>query len=307
MIRNFLFHRVSPDRDPLWDPMDVTLFDRCIRYISKKYKVIPFEELVKNEEALSSKHKYATIMFDDGYKDNIEYAYPILEKYGVKASFYVVTDCIDRNVPTWTHVLEFSFQHTQSNSLRLNYDVLPKELQLMQALNHDDKLTFASKLKPFLKKLDHTNRSIILEAIQKQFSDVTFPEFMMNWEDLKQLVASGHRVESHTVNHLMLGTIEDESIVMKELIESKNRIHEMLGYYPVTISYPVGSYNAITKKLSEEAGYTIGLAVKQDLYLPDRDGLFEVARIELYNESWWKTKLRISNRLEQIKKVIKYR
>ena len=42
-------------------------------------------------------------MFDDGYKDNIEYAAPILRQFKCPASFYVVTDCIDRNVPTWTY------------------------------------------------------------------------------------------------------------------------------------------------------------------------------------------------------------
>lgn len=307
MIRNFLFHRVSPDRDPLWDPMDIAHFDKCIRYISSKYKVLPFEDLVNDKAAMASKNKYATIMFDDGYKDNIEYAFPILEKYGVKASFYVVTDCIDRNVPTWTHILEYSFQHTSQYSLQLDFDFLPQEYREMTASSVEDKLSFASKLKPFLKKIDHDNRNQVLASIQKQFADVHIPEFMMNWNDLKILLDHGHKVQSHTVYHSMLGTIKDESVVRMELKESSKRIYEMLGYYPETISYPVGSYDETTKRLSEEVGYSIGLAVKQDAYIPSRDGLFEVARIELYNEAWWKTKLRISNRLEQFKKLIRYR
>ncbi|OMF12119.1 hypothetical protein BK131_19135 [Paenibacillus amylolyticus] len=32
------------------------------------------------------------ITFDDGYKDNIEYAVPILEQFGVKAMFFVITN-----------------------------------------------------------------------------------------------------------------------------------------------------------------------------------------------------------------------
>lgn len=50
MIRNFLFHRVNPQRDKLWDPMSVELFDKCICYISKKYDVIQFEELAFSEK-----------------------------------------------------------------------------------------------------------------------------------------------------------------------------------------------------------------------------------------------------------------
>jgi hypothetical protein len=35
--------------------------------------------------------------------------------------------------------------------------------------------------------------------------------------------------------------------------------------------------------------------------------LFEVSRIELYNEPWWKTRLRITNILENIKSLIHYK
>jgi len=86
MIRNFLFHRVSPERDKLWDPMDVPLFDKCIRYIAAHYQVVLLEDLIAGK-IQRGKKKLATISFDDGYKDNIVYAAPILEKYNCKASF----------------------------------------------------------------------------------------------------------------------------------------------------------------------------------------------------------------------------
>jgi len=58
--------------------------------------------------------------------------------------------------------------------------------------------------------------------------------------------------------------------------------------------------------LSKKAGYKFGLAVKQKLFNPSTDNFFEIPRIELYNESWLKTRLRISNTLEHIKKAIGY-
>ena len=98
MIYNFLFHRVNPKRDALWDPMDVHLFDRCIKYISKNFDVRLAEDIYINGLKNTSRKKVATIMFDDGYKDNFEFAAPILKKYGCKASFYVVTNCIEQNI-----------------------------------------------------------------------------------------------------------------------------------------------------------------------------------------------------------------
>ncbi|MBL0340559.1 MAG: polysaccharide deacetylase family protein [Bacteroidetes bacterium] len=306
MIRNFLFHRVSPERDLLWDPMDVNLFEKCIKFISKEYEVVLLEDLVTDKKINSNKN-FATIVFDDGYKDNIVYAAPVLAKYNVKASFYIVTECIDKNIPTWTHVLEHLFQYSNIDAIDIHFDFLPATLHITELKNTEAKLNYVKKLKPELKKVTHEERNIVMNCVTSTFKDVTLPELMMNWEDISQLKAAGHYIGSHTVSHCMLGTMTDEKEISAELIQSGNSILKHLGYFPKTISYPVGSYNDTTIRLSKAAGYSIGLAVKQDVYNPLTDSIFEIPRIELYNEPWWKTRLRISNSLEKIKKIIHYK
>lgn len=300
MVKNFLFHRVNPQRDKLWDPMDVALFEKCVQFIKNTHDVVLIEDLVGNE----TKGKFATIMFDDGYKDNLEYAAPILEKYNCKASFYVVTDCIDKNEVTWTHFLDHAFQNTKKDELNLDLEFVPEELKKCSAVT---RVEFASKLKPFLKKVSHIDRSRVLDIIKETFTDVESPKLMMNWNDVKQLKNAGHYIGSHSVTHAMLGTIEDEGNVRNELLNSGNKIKEQLGYFPKTISYPVGSFNEVTKRLAKESGYEIGLAVKQTVYDPDKNDNFEIPRIELYNESWWKTRSRITNSLEKFKSLIGYK
>lgn len=306
MIRNFLFHRVTPVRDLLWDPMDVALFDRCIKYISTHYQVALLEDLVKMPN-IGSLKKYATIMFDDGYKDNIEYALPILEKYNCKASFYVVTDCINYNLPTWTHVLEYSFQNTNIQELNLDFDFLSDDLKIESLPTKEDRIAYVKILKPFLKKLPSEQRELVLNKIQSKCIDVVFPKLMMNWSDLLHLKNAGHVVGSHTKSHCMLGTMSDEKEIKTELLESGKEIEKQLGFFPSTISYPVGSFNETVKRISREVGYEVGLAVKQNVYNPNKEDVFEISRIELYNEPWWKTRMRISNSLEQIKTLIKYK
>ncbi len=306
MIRNFLFHRVYPERDVLWDPMDVKLFEKCIKHLSNNYDVVRIEDLVKSGN-MKGRNKYATINFDDGYKDNIDYAADILAKYHCKASFYVVTDCIDRNVPTWTHILEHTFQHTAHTKIDLTYDFLTPELRISELKTKEERIAYVKKLKPFLKNISHANRTEVLETVIKSFSDAELPKLMMNWDDLKQLHQAGHYIGSHTVTHCMLGTMDNLDEIRYELQHSAQTIQQHLGYFPVTISYPVGSFNETTKKLSKEAGYEIGLAVKQNTYDPQKDDVFEIPRIELYNEPWWKTRLRITNTLENIKTLIGYK
>lgn len=303
MIKNFLFHRVNPKRERLWDPMDVGLFERCIKYITRNYETVVFEELM-NSGNIDPRKKYATIMFDDGYKDNIEYAAPIMKKYGCRGSFYVVTDCIDQNIPTWTHILEHRFQYTNVADLDLQFDFLPEEMRAGSLGDTESRIAYVTRLKPFLKKLTHEQRNPVLDHVNARYSDVTLPRIMMDWNDLKQLMSEGHYIGSHTVTHCMLGTMKREEEIAHELTESGNRIKEQLGFFPETISYPVGSFNETTLKIAEQTGYRFGLAVKQRNFYPEKEGIYEVSRIELYNESWWKTHLRITNTFEKIKKIM---
>jgi peptidoglycan/xylan/chitin deacetylase (PgdA/CDA1 family) len=308
MISNFLFHRVNPQRDKLWDPMSVDLFDKCISYISKNYQVMLFEELAFSDNyKLKKNKKIATIMFDDGYKDNIDFAAPILKKYNVKASFYVVTDCINNNIPTWTHILEHLFQFTSNKKIDLSFDFLPNELKISKLNDLEDRLKYVSKLKPFLKRISHDNRQTVLNRVIETYNDIELPELMMNWDDLRVLKNEGHYIGSHTVTHSMLGTMNNENEVLTELKLSGELIEEQLGYFPLSISYPVGSFNEKTKRLAQEVGYKMGLAVKQNIHNPKKEDLFEVSRIELYNETWFKTRLRITNVLENIKSIIRYK
>lgn len=287
--------------------MDPILFEKCIKHINRKYKIVLLEEYLLNQENYSNHKNIATILFDDGYLDNFDYALPILEKHNVKVSFYVVTECIDKNIPTWTHVLEHLFQHTSEKKLSLDFKFLPINLQKLNTESKADLLNFAKELKPYLKTIKHTERNLVLSDIKKQFNDVELPKVMMDWSHIKKLSELGHHIGSHTVSHEMLGTVCDEEFIKKELVDSRQRIFDKLEKDPVSISYPVGSYNEKVQQLSKENGYKLGLVVNQDEYVPDKNNLFEIQRIELYNEPWWKTKLRITNRLEKIKKIIRYR
>lgn len=306
MVSNFLFHRVSPERDLLWDPMDPKLFDRCIKYISNHFDVLLIEEMMDNKDLLIN-GKYATISFDDGYLDNIEFAAEILSKYNVKSSFYVVTDCIDNNSVTWTHVIEHLFQNTKKDKIDLDLDFIPEQLKRSKLNNISAKLEYANKIKPYLKEVSHEKRNILLELIQEELDDVELPRLMMSWNDLRELSNFGHYIGSHTVTHAMLGTMTNDDEIRYELEKSGERILAELGYFPKTISYPVGSYSEQVKEISRTVGYEIGLATKQDKYDPKENDDFEIPRIELYNENWFKTQLRISNKLEGFKKLIRYR
>jgi peptidoglycan/xylan/chitin deacetylase (PgdA/CDA1 family) len=300
-LSNFLFHRVSPYFDDLWPPMHPKLFEKYIKYISSHYTVIKTNEI---NEPSSENKPLATLSFDDGYLDNYEYALPILEKYNCSASFFIVTNCIDKNIPTWTYIFDYKMQHSKKLSWKINFESVPKRFQEFKWNSKLARKLYAAKLKPILKKIEDKKREQVVLEIFQSLDDVTLPSIMMNWDQIRDLKNKNHEIGSHTLSHKMLGKSSNKSDIYKELLESSIRIQKMLGTRPTSIAYPIGSYNKTTVELAKKAGYKRGFAVHQRPYRPEIDDVYAIPRIELYNESWFKTKLRMNGVLEILKKIL---
>ncbi len=306
LIRNFLFHRVSDEVDTMWPPMKPALFSRIIEFLAKQYAVVPLEHFLTDPSSFKSKKQIATISFDDGYKDNIEFAAPILQQYKCPASFYIVTDCIDRNIPTWTYLIDAFFQQTSKYKLLLDHDFVPSKFKTVQFNSSQSDQTLVKGIKPWMKSLSNPQRVLITNEILQQFDDVELPaEKMMSWDDIRQMDNNGFIIGSHSHTHPMLASLQQETEITDELKISAGRIKVELGKMPLTISYPIGSFDERVMRLSQKEGYKFGLAVKQE-YFNYPSGTLEIPRVELYQENWWKVKLHLTgNYWNRLRRIVK--
>jgi len=276
------------------------LFEKTIGTLVRKYEIVNLESFLQKENTPTFSRPVATILFDDGYKDNIEYAAPILKKYSCTASFYVVTDCINRDIPTWTYLVDYAFQRTKNETIYFHPLYVPDDFKKI-SLNDKSKI---SKIKPWMKKLSNTMRVEIVSNILDQCKDVKLPDNkMMSWDDVRQLKVAGFTIGSHSHTHPMLAALESEKEIEDELHISAAILQKELGEKPLTISYPIGSFDERVIQLSKSAGYQFGLAVKQKAFNYAEDSLLTIPRIELYQESWWKVQLRINGMFEKLKTI----
>lgn len=289
-----LFHRVHPVRDVMWDPMDPKRFENILKFVKQNYTVLPLLEILDTKPALIKK-PLAAITFDDGYKDFIEYSLPIMDRLKIPSSIYVVTDCISKNKPTWTFEVDYLFFNT--NKLQIDWTIdtsfLPDDFKKDKFINKQELIAFCLKFKQYIKKIPEEKRRILLQDLLRSFNDVTIPaDLMMSWKEVKQIINEGVEVGSHTVTHPPLATLSKADLD-KELQESKAEFFNNTGINTRVISYPVGSYNQQVKEASLLAGYDFGLAVNHTIYDVNNRDTFEIPRIELYNEPFWKSWLRI--------------
>ena len=90
-----MYHSISDGIHPL--SVSISNFDKQMKFMkNNSYKSINFEEL----DTLEPKNKYFIITFDDGYKDNVINALPILNKYSFKSTCFIVSDFIG-NTNKW--------------------------------------------------------------------------------------------------------------------------------------------------------------------------------------------------------------
>ena len=303
-IRNFLFHRVSDEEDAMWPPMKPSLFSRIISYLTQHFTIVPLEHWLDDPAKFQTKRKIATVSFDDGYKDNIEMAVPILDKYKCPASFYVVTDCIDKNIPTWTYIIDNVFWKTKKQHIELNFDFVPEKFKYLQLKINNHPNPEIKEVKPWLKKLPNTQRLLIMQSILSQCDDEPVPQnMMMSWDDIRRLDSYGFIIGSHSHTHPMLESLPHESEISDELKVSAQRIQQEVGKFPLTISYPIGSFDERVVGLSEKAGYRYGLAVQQQFFKPGKDAVFKIPRVELFQEPWWKVQIRMNGVYSRVKKI----
>ena len=85
-------------------------FEAQMAYLADEgYTTITIDEMMDAlENGTPLPKKPVIITFDDGYADNYEYAYPILKKYGFKATIFLIYDFTNTypNYLTWDQIAE---------------------------------------------------------------------------------------------------------------------------------------------------------------------------------------------------------
>ena len=91
----FMYHHVLPKTSFITSSIEQ--FEEQMKFLSDNdYKTITCDEFYNyKKKKLKLPEKSVMITFDDGWKDNFVYAYPILKKYNLKATLFIVTNWIE--------------------------------------------------------------------------------------------------------------------------------------------------------------------------------------------------------------------
>jgi len=264
------YHGVTRKRYkiPPWTQIPVVSFEQQIRYLKQEYNVITLRQAIRGmTNGGHLPRNPAVITFDDGYKNNLTVALPILQEYDTPATIFVtaghigsrkvlpldevylmLTQLKNREPVTLPEIgLEPLFLDT-TEDIMMGYQKIINRLKRFATVEQDK---FIKTLKEFMSVENH---KLDLES-QEDF-------FLLSWEEIGHLLETKLiEIGAHTVSHEILTnlTIEDAK---KEIIESRLMIQKYLGYDANLFAYPNGAridYDENHMKYLRENGFICSL------------------------------------------------
>jgi peptidoglycan/xylan/chitin deacetylase (PgdA/CDA1 family) len=229
-----MYHRVLPESDPLLpDEPDAATFAAQMDLVKSLCNVISLPEAAERLAKDSLPPRALAITFDDGYRNNLEVAAPILKARGLTASFFIATGFIDGGCMFNDVVLE---------ALRAS----PGELDLTDIGLGRHEFTDAaarqralSGILPKLKYFDSDKRQAATEKLAKRAGLARLPSLMMNMAELRRLASMGMDIGGHTVNHPILTRLPYGQAVT-EIAGCKRRLEAILDQPVRSFAYPNG-------------------------------------------------------------------
>lgn len=205
------------------------------------------------------------ITFDDGWKDNFTYAFPILKRLHIPATIFLTTGYIGQKRIFWQEQIRYLLNIIKySEQLKLewgNYLIKLKndlpELNKILTTNIIDEKRIITILKSIEQKL----RDNFINDITKILNYPNLPYQMhdfLDWNDIRMMQKYGIEFGSHTVNHLLLDKT-DQNTLWNELKKSKEQIETEIGEKIYAIAYPNGNFNDDVIEVAQKAGYSCGV------------------------------------------------
>jgi len=209
-------------------------------------------------------HNPVLVTFDDGYLDNFAVALPLLQRFGIAATFFIATDYITHRRVFWWDRVAYTIKASPRAALSLAY---PTELALdlssekaklaaIRAVLRVIKRTFGLELDSFLDQLAAAAGVVWNAALERRFAD----HLLMTWDHVRALRAGGMDVQSHTRTHRVLQTLPAEALA-GEIAGSRAELERELDHPVYAISYPVGHTINDRSELRDAlvaAGYRLG-------------------------------------------------
>ncbi|GGS83025.1 hypothetical protein GCM10010156_47110 [Planobispora rosea] len=231
-----------------------------LRRLRRMANVVPLER------ALDALHageplppRAVALCWDDGYRDNLELAVPVLEKLELPATFFLVPGLLSGDDRAWWEIAGWAFARSGRETVQWRGETY--------ATRGPAGRSAYGRASDRLRVMTAAERAVALEELVERLVPEGTPgdgRLFLDWDGARELVRRGFSVGSHTMRHVTLAqeTPEDQT---EDLRRSRQILERELDVPIRTVAYPFGQADAVsraTEDAAAEAGYSHGLTTE---------------------------------------------
>jgi peptidoglycan/xylan/chitin deacetylase (PgdA/CDA1 family) len=276
-----LFHEIHDDPSTeLHAGCSAAFLEQCIRWLRMTgWEIVSLTDAIGRLDRNMQGRKFVVVTFDDGYRDNISSALPVLRREQVPFTIYVPTGAITRELFAWWLGLRVLFRVNDSVEIAPMgrsfscRDLMSKVRSLQVATNwvHENYKRVSDLRDTFLAY------GISLSALCDRY--------FMNADELRLLAREPlASIGAHTVTHPALSTL-DAADARREMLENRTYLQACLDADIIDFAYPFGSRLACGPReamLAAETGFRSAVTTNcRPLFAKDCRDLFSLPRLSV--------------------------
>jgi peptidoglycan/xylan/chitin deacetylase (PgdA/CDA1 family) len=275
-----MFHEIQQDRRAeLMTGTSVALFEYSLNWLRQEgWEIVSLEVCLDRLATDPRPRRYAVLTFDDGYRDNVATALPILERNNAPFTMYVPTGAPTRTLQAWWLGLREIFRSRDTvaiDAMGIRFrcpDVHKKTLALHKVSQwiHKD-YNRIEMLGPTFK-----GAGVSLSALNEAY--------FLTERELQ--VLARHRLASiggHTASHAVLASLDVLS-ARAEMADNRNYLEKLLQVPVRHVAYPYGGSRACGPReehLAKEVGFSTAVTTRHGQISDHKLNHFALPRIDV--------------------------
>ena len=219
-----------------------------MQWLARNHELIGYEELRRRRESGARNRKPAFVVtFDDGFRECLTVAAPILRQVGIPAIFFVTTDFIDNKNLFYRNAVSLGIDALRRANLA-DQQTLLGDLSAIAATDFRS-VADAEVWLLSLRRHDHAQLS---QAISRcgidphRFLAESRP--YLTTDEVLQLQSDGFTIGAHGESHVRLGNLEVDQLE-RELAGSCRTVADIVGRSAVPFAFPFSGHGLSIERL----------------------------------------------------------